>query len=226
MLAVLAVGLWFASVAGELMADSKHVVYIEASTVNRWKLDGFAVRTGTDRYRFEPLREYDFDKSRLVKQVLEPGKRSPDAVVVQECSVYFPGDLEGYKRQYRGWIGDIRARGSLPVIATVVPPASSQGWTDDAKAFIKVRILGRPSQYEQVIAFNEWLRALGKELNVAVFDLEQLVRVSAEDRHMREEYNEGDGIHLNRAAYDLLDRELQAFLDRLEWKAGPVRSRP
>lgn len=221
--AALLVGIWLATAAGELMAE-KHIVYIEASTVNRWKLDGFATRTGTNRYRLEALREYDFDKSRLVKQVVEPGKRVPDAVILQECSVYFPGDLEAYKRQYRGWITDIRARG-LPVIATVVPPAHRKGWTEDTKDFIKERILGRPSQYQQVIAFNEWLRALGKEMGVAVFDLESLLRVSAEDRHMREEYNEGDGIHLNRAAYDLLDRELQGFLDKLDWKSGRTRSR-
>lgn len=223
MLAVLSVGLCLAMAAGELMAENKHIVYIEASTVNRWKLDGFAARTGTDRYRFEALREYEFDKSRLVKQVLAPGKRGPDAVIVQECSVYFPGDMDEYKRQYRGWIVDIRSRGLPPVIATVVPPAHRKGWTEDAKDFVKERILGRPGQYQQVIAFNEWLRALGKELGVAVFDLESLLRVSAEDRHMREEFNEGDGIHLNRTAYDMLDRELQAFLDRLEWQAGGVR---
>lgn len=224
-LLVLVAGLGLACVTDHVMADSKHIVYIEASTVNRWKLDGFAARTGTDRYRFEALREYDFDKSRLVKQVLEPGKRSPDAVVVQECSVYFPGDLDAYKRQYRGWIMDIRARGLPPVIATIVPPASRKGFTEDTKDFIKERVLGRPSQYQQVTAFNEWLRALGKELGVAVFDLEQLLRISADDRHMRAEYNEGDGIHLNRSAYELLDRELQAFLDRLEWKAGRARSK-
>ncbi len=222
-LVVLVVGIWLASVAGDLMADSKHIVYIEASTVNRWKLDGFAARTGNDRYRLEALREYDFDKTRLVKQVIEIGKRSPDAVVVQECSVYFPGDLDAYKRQYRGWITDIRARGLLPVIATTVPPASRKGWTADTKDFIKERILGKPSQYEQVIAFNEWLRELGRELGVAVFDLEQVLRVSAEDRHMRDEHNEGDGIHLNRSAYELLDRELKVFLDRLDWKSGHVR---
>lgn len=221
-LMALALGVWLATVAGDLMAE-KHIVYIEASTVNRWKLDGFAARTGTDRYRLEALREYDFDKSRLVKQVVEPGERGPDAVIVQECSVYFPGDLEAYKRQYRGWITDIRARG-LPIIATVVPPAHRKGLVEDTKDFIKERVLGEPSQYQQVTAFNEWLRVLGKELGVAVFDLERVLRISAEDRHMREEFNEGDGIHLNRTAYDLLDRELQVFLDRLDWKSGRARS--
>jgi len=219
-LVALSVGLWLMTVAGALVAESKHVVYIEASTVNRWKLDGFSSRTGNDRYRVEALREYDFDKSRLVKQVLAPGQQRPDAVIVQECSVYFPGDLEAYKRQYRGWISDIRAHGLTPVIATVVPPAHRKGAVASTKDFIKERILGRPSKFQQVVAFNDWLRALGQEMGVAIFDLERILRISSEDRHMRDEYDEGDGIHVNRAAYDLLDRELQAFLDRLEWRSS------
>jgi len=212
--AVLAVGVWLATATGELMAESKHIVYIEASTVNNWKLDGFAARTGIGRYRFEVLREYDFDKSRVVAQAFAGASR-PDVVIVQECSAYFPGDLEAYKHQYRDWIVDIRARGTQSVIATVVPPARSRGWWQDGKDFIKERVLGRPSQYEQVLAFNEWLRSLGVELSVPVFDLEPIVRMNEVDRHMRAEYDEGDGIHLNRVAYERLDRALLDFLDGL-----------
>jgi len=208
---------------GVLVAEPRHIVYIEASTVNRWKLDAFGARTGSERYRLQPLAEYAFDKSQLLKQVLAPGQRSPDAVILQECSVYFPGDLDAYKRQYRGWIADIRGHGLTPVIATVVPPAHRKGAASVAKGFIKERILGQPSRYEQVVAFNDWLRALGKELGVAVFDLERVLRISAEDRHMRAEYDEGDGVHVNRAAYDLLDRELQAFLDAIPWRSGFAR---
>jgi lysophospholipase L1-like esterase len=209
----LAVGVWLATATGELMAESKHIVYIEASTVNNWKLDGFAARTGIERYRLEVVPEYDFDKSRAVAQAFAGASR-PDVVIVQECSVYFPGDLDAYKRQYRGWIVDIRARGTQPVIATVVPPARSRGWWQDSKDFVKERVLGRPSQYEQVLAFNEWLRSLGAELSVPVFDLEPIVRRSDVDRHMRAEYDAGDGIHLNRVAYERLDRGLVDFLDR------------
>ena len=205
------------------MADTKHIVYIEASTLNRWRLDAFGARTGSERYRVQALMEYDFDKSRLVKQALGAAPPGPDAIVVQECSVYFPGDLEAYKRQYRGWISEIRGRGLTPVIATVVPPARRKGALSVTKGFIKERILGQPSRYEQVAAFNDWLRALGTEMGVPVFDLERIVRASAEDRHMRDEYDEGDGVHLNGAAYQLLDQELQAFLDRMDWRGGAAR---
>jgi len=217
-LALLAMSVWLATATGELMAESKRIVYIEASTVNNWKLDGFATRTGIERYRFEVLREYDFDKSKLVDHVLAGGAPLPDAVIVQECSAYFPGDMQAYRRMYRAWLESLQSRGLLTVIATVVPPARSAGWWQDVKDFIKERLLGRPGRLEQVVAFNEWLRTLGAELKIPVFDLEELLRVSAEDRHMRAQYSEGDGIHLAPVAYQRLDRELLAFLDRLDWR--------
>ena len=209
-----------ATATGDLMAEGKHIVYIEASTVNNWKLDGIAARTGIERYRFEVLREYDFDKSKKVDQVLAGGQPRPGAVIVQECAVYCPGDLQAYQGMYRGWIEKLQARGLRPVIATVVPPARSRGWWQDAKDFAKERLLGRPSQFEQVTAFNDWLRALGAERGVPVLDLERLLRVSAEDRHMRPEFNAGDGIHLAPVAYQRLDKDLLEFLDRLELQAA------
>ncbi len=212
--AVLALGVCLATTMGELMAESKRIVYIEASTVNLWKLDEFPTRTRNKRYRFEALPEYDFDKSKIVDHVLAGGTPRPDAVIVQECSVYFPGDMQAYQRMYRGWIENLQVSGLRPVIATVVPPARSRGWWQDAKDFVKERMLGRPSQYEQVLAFNVWLRLLGAELSVPIFDLESIVRTNDVDRHMRADYNEGDGIHLNGAAYERLDRALLDFLDR------------
>jgi hypothetical protein len=216
--AALAAVVCLATVTGESMAHSKRVVYIEASTVNLWNLDRFPERTGTGRYQFQVLREYDFDKSKMVNQVLAGADSRPDAVIVQECSVYFPGDMHAYQRMYREWIDALQTRGLRPVIATVVPPAASRGRWQDAKDFVKERLLRRPSQFEQVTAFNAWLRRLGAERNIPVFDLEQLVRISAEDRHMRAEYNAGDGIHLSPVAYQRLDGELLGFLDRLEWR--------
>jgi hypothetical protein len=193
------------------------VAYIEASTVQLWKLDEFAARTRTERYRFQVLREYDFDKSKLVDQVLAGTPPRPGVVILQECSVYFPGDLPGYQRMYRGWVERLRAGGLRAVIATVVPPARSQGWWQGRKDFVKQRVLRRPSRFEQVVAFNDWLRALGTELDAPVLDLELLLRVGAEDRHMRPEYDAGDRVHLTAAAYQRLDKELLEFLDRLEW---------
>jgi lysophospholipase L1-like esterase len=129
-------------------------------------------------------------------------------LVVQECAVYFPGPVDAYKTQYRDWIRQIKAAGIAPVIATTVPPARSQGWWEATKDFVKERILGREGQYDQIVQFNEWLRALARDEAVVLLDLEKTLRIDDRDRHMRDAYNAGDGIHLNESAYRELDRLL------------------
>jgi len=218
---ILAVGVWLATATVELMAEGRHIAYIEASTVHLWKLDEFPVRMRTERYRFQIFREYDFDKSKVVDQVLATPPPLPAVVILQECSVYFPGDMPTYQRMYRAWVERLSARGLRPVIATVVPPARSRGWWQAYKDFVKQQLLRRPSRFEQVVVFNDWLRALGAELSVPVLDLELLLRVSAEDRHMRPEYDVGDGVHLTSPAYQRLDKDLLEFLDRLQWQTAP-----
>ena len=225
LLSALAVGAWLATATVEATAESRHIAYIEASTVHLWKLEEFPARTRIQRYRFDVFPEYDFDKSKVVDRVLAGPIQRPDVVILQECSVYFPGDLPTYQRMYRGWVEHLRASGLRPVIATIVPPARSHGWWQGAKDLVKQRLLARPSRYEQVVAFNDWLRTLGAELAVPVLDLEPIVRVSAENRHMRPEYDSGDGVHLNAVAYRHLDTALLEFLDRLEWKRLPSAQR-
>jgi len=205
------------SYSGITMAEKKKdIVYIEASTANRWKLKDFGARVNDDRFNIETQTIYDFDKSPRVDKTLKDRKQKPDVVVVQECSVYFPGNLPDYQTKYRNWIRQISKAGVTPVIATTVPPASSQGFVEDAKAWVKVRLLGEESQHEQIAKFNDWLRTVAKEEGVALFDLEILTRKSATDRVMRDEFNVGDGIHLNKAAYDILDKELHKFLQALK----------
>jgi len=201
---------------GEAMADKKDIVYIEASTASRWKLGEFGKRVNDERFNIETMTLYEFDKTPRVSKVLTERSSKPNAIVMQECSVYFPGDMQDYKQKYHSWILQIKKSGVTPVIATTVPPAASQGLMEDAKDWVKVRLLGRESQYDQVIQFNEWLRQLAKDESVVLFDLEKITRKNDSDRHMREEYSAGDGIHLNATAYSLLDNELLSLLKTLK----------
>lgn len=186
------------------MAAEKNIVFIGASTGNRWKLPDFPRRVNAPEYDIEFMKIYQFDKSPLVDQVLKRPQK-PDAVIIKECAVYFPGQQDVYKKQFAGWIAALRQAGIKPMIATVVPPAESQGFVADAKAFIKVRLLGREDQYRQVVDFNNWLREFAQKEHIPVVDLEQALRRSDTDRHMVDRFNSGDGIHINKEAYDLLD---------------------
>lgn len=88
----------------------------------------------------------------------------------------------------------------------------------DTKDFIKVRILGRQSQFEQVKQFNDWLRQLAAQEKLPRIDLEESMRVSESDRHMRREFDSGDGIHVNELAYEKLDGVLLKRLDAIAWR--------
>lgn len=191
-----------------MTAELKKIVYIEASTGRAWNLPELPKRVGDRRFSIDFHARYDFDKSPVVNKILNGTLPKPDVLVIQECAVYFPGPVDAYKTQYRNWIREIKTAGIAPVIATTVPPARRQGWWEDTKDFVKERILGRESQYDQVVQFNEWLRALARDEAVVLLDLEKTLRIDDHDRHMRDAYNAGDGIHLNESAYRELDRLL------------------
>lgn len=189
--------------AGDRM---KQIVYIEASTGRAWNLDQFPKRTGLSHVAIQFIPVYDFDKAAAVAKALgASAPNKPSVVVIQECSAYFPGPLDEYKKMYRGWIQQIKSGGVTPVIATTVPPAAPNGFWQQTKESIKIHILGRQSQYEQIAQFNDWLRQEARQEGVMILDLEVALRRSATDRSMNDSYDAGDGTHLNGKAYQLLD---------------------
>jgi hypothetical protein len=202
--------------AVEKASVAKRIVYIEASTGRAWKLEQFPERENVRDVSFQFIPVYDFDKSTVVAKTLEFGARRPDAVVLQECSAYFPGPLDEYKKMYRGWIQQVKQAGVTPVIATTVPPAERSGLAANTKEFIKTRILRRTSQYDQIAEFNDWLHGLAKEEGIRLLDLEEFLRRGPNDRTLKGEYDLGDGTHLNDTAYQLLDRKLAAFLKEMK----------
>ncbi len=199
---------------GEVMSEKLNIVYIEASIGSNWKLEAFADRSKIINLTIEFHDVYNFDKSSRLKEILARDNK-PDAIVIQECSVYFPGDFESYKARYGSWIEEIKKHGVQPVIATTVTPASSFGFYRDFKNFIKKHILGRESQFEQIIRFNDWLKEYADSNGITVLDLEKELRISESDRHMRNIYNYGDGIHLNGEAYRVLDLLLKDTINKI-----------
>lgn len=204
------------------MAAEKNIVFIGASTGNRWNLPEFPQRVHAPEYKMEFKKIYQFDKSTLVNEVVKRPQK-PDAVILKECSVYFPGQQEAYKKQFASWIAAIKQAGIKPMIATVVPPAESKGFVQDTKDFIKVRLLGRDDQYRQVIDFNNWLRDFARREQIPLVDLEQALRRSDSDRHMVDRFNAGDGIHVNKTAYDMLDGVLLKTLRSADLDKSPSK---
>lgn len=204
------------ALGAEIVTKGKRIVYIEASTGRAWKLDQFANRTGVTNLSIEFIPVYDFDKSAALTKALESSTANPDVVVLQECSAYFPGPLEDYKRMYHGWIQQIKRAGVVPVVATTVPPAEASGLLSTAKEFVKIHILGRESRYDQIAAFNDWLRWEARQEGLQVLDLEESLRRSPTDRRMNDTYDAGDGTHLNEKAYQLLDSQFVRLLKEMD----------
>lgn len=196
-------------------AKTLNVTYIEASIGQRWDLPKWPERVGKNDISIDFHPVYDFDKSAALKEALSV-KRKPDVVVLQECSVYFPGDLVADQQKIQSWVIQIRAAGAQPILATTVPPAQSQGKWQDLKDSIKIYILGRESQYKQIMAFNDWLRIYTRQENIPLMDFEAALRIDPKNRHMNERFNVGDGIHINKQGYAILDRILLENLDQFD----------
>jgi len=154
------------------------ILYIEASTLRRWNLDEFAQRVGDTAHIIESRYVYDFDKTAELDRILASRERAPDAIIIQECSAFFPGDLVAYRNLYRDWIRRVKDTNALPVIATTVPPAAGRTLRDHVKEFLKLKLLGRADGYEQIVQFNQWLRELSVTERVPLFDVERVTRKS------------------------------------------------
>jgi hypothetical protein len=210
--AALILGFGNATAADSMGGQMKQFVYIEASIGRAWSLDQFPKRMGVGDLAIKFIPVYDFDKSEAVAKALGADNAKPAFVVIQECSTYFPGPLDEYKKLFRSWILQIKRAGVRPVIATTVPSAAPSGIFGTAKEWIKLRILGRESQYDQIRHFNDWLRQTAREEGIPVLDLEVSLRRSESDRSMDATYDAGDGTHLNGRAYQLLDGVLMQFV--------------
>jgi hypothetical protein len=196
--------------SSENVEQPRRVVLVGASIGKAWHFEHLGERVKLPGYRFEYLGVYDFDKGKLVSNlVTNPDK--PDIVLIKECATYFPGDVEQYHLLIKSWVDTLLAAGIRPVIVTTAPVAEPTGLLPRAKTLIK-RLLGMQTTHESVMVYNDWLKEYAKNKNIPLFDLEAVLRRSANERWLKPEYDEGDGLHLNAAAYTVMDHAFSVFL--------------
>jgi hypothetical protein len=206
---------------GELKAEikKKNVILLGASVGHEWNIESLPQRVDKKdaAYSFEFIGIYQFDKTKLLREALRRKQRRPDIIILKECAAYFPGDIYLYETLMQSWVRDCNSAGVIPLPVTVLPVIRQDSFEAKLKDKIKV-LLRKPSgrdQIEQISAYNDWLKAFAEKERLAVLDLEACVRVSQEDRSLRDHLHSGDGLHLNRSAYDLLDELLIKTLDRV-----------
>lgn len=198
-----------------------HVVLIGASIGQEWNLPGLPGRLRLSGYEFEALQAWQFDKSETVDETLiRPARKfhltpsyfkgffrdSPkpaDVVILKECASYFPEDTPREQKQklLMQWVREVRQRNIKVMVATVVPITRSLEARD-------------PQKQESLLAYNDWLRDYARKEGIPVLDLEAALRPNDRERYLPEDLSIGDGKHLDRKAYDILDGVMAQTLCR------------
>lgn len=192
------------------MKTQTHVIMLGASVGQAWDLPGLPARSGNTDYTFETLTAWQFDKSEILEEALmrpkrkfrmtrtyflgflKPSPKAPDILVIKECSAYFPGDLAAYRRSIENWVQAAQEKKRKVILATVVPVTEK-------------RAASAPGKMEGIREFNDWIRHFTREKGLILLDLEAALRTDPKHRFLRDDLTSGDGSHLNRKAYDILD---------------------
>jgi hypothetical protein len=217
-----ALGLVTSSVQSEIMkqtaepttmANSRRVVLLGASIGQEWNLPELPQRMNERRYTFEALQAWEYDKSEIVEETLmrparkfrptrsylsgffRPSPQPADVIILKECSSYFPSDLHRNKELIQHWVQEIRQKNITAMLATVVPVT-------------RERAQRNPGKQEGIREFNDWVREYAQQQGLPLLDLERALRADNKERYLRDELTSGDGSHLNRKAYDILDKLL------------------
>lgn len=197
--------------------ERKHVVLVGASIGRLWRLEEWPARTGETSFTLESVAAWQFDKSAALDEVLmrpkrkfhptrtylrslfQPPPKRPGAVILKECSSYFPGGVDGYMTSISEWVHRLREARIRPILATVAPVTQARSKRDAGKQ-------------TALLAFNRRLRAYAEQEGIPLLDLEAVLRDEGGGSFLRDEFTSGDGSHLNATAYAHLDRELRTLL--------------
>jgi hypothetical protein len=198
------------------MEKTKHVLLLGASVGKAWKFEELPQRMNMKGYQFEYEGEYQFDKTKALKEILTRKDRKPAVVLIKECAAYFPGDLAQYQKLMIGWVKECRASGVIPIPTTVVPVIKDNSFVTKIKDIIK-RIIGRSPhdlRLTSILKYNDWIKAYAQKEGLVIFDLEAPLRISPDDRSLRLDLHSGDGLHLNSKAYGILDKTMGEFISQ------------
>jgi hypothetical protein len=199
----------------------RHIMLLGASVGKAWSLAEFSQRMNENQYVLESMAIYQFDKTDALEEVLmrpkkkfrltrtyikglfEPAPQIPDVILIKECAAYFPGELSTYKEWIGKWVKRIKESRKEVILATVVPVTRERAAT-------------RKGQSEAISEFNDWLRDYARLEKITLLDLEAELRISPRERFLQDTFTSGDGMHLNKTAYDVLDKVLLAALKKTD----------
>lgn len=162
-----------------------YVVLVGASIGKAWHLQDFTRRTGEQDVVFSNRAHYSFDKTDTIEALLHL-KVKPDAVILKECSDYFPRNQEKSTSEFERWIERIKKNHVTPILATTTP-VSAIGPKKDKQPSIDL--------------WNAFIREYGHKNRIPVLDLARVLQTSPIDTFLKQTYAKDDGYHLTAAAY-------------------------
>ena len=185
----------------------ERVVFFGASITEDWPLKGyFPGRPYINRGRggelaFQMVQRFDRDVVDL----------KPAAAVLKVCAINFGprAPTPGVTRaEYRELMERAYAARIKPVLATVVPV--SKAWADRKG----------PKVQEEILAFNEWVKAEGRRRRLVVADYH--TALAGADGYANARYTT-DGLHVSPAGYALMAKVVGSAIDEALHGKAPVR---
>jgi len=193
--------------------NKMHILLMGASVGRYWNIAALPDRVNNHDYTFEYIHGGSrFDKSKKFQEIISRRENKPDILIIKECAAYFPGDLELYKKLFKGWIKECRENDIIPVPATVVPITRLNPFKQFMIDILKIRNpfrFGNPfkkRRIKEIIEFNDWVRTFSEQNGLHVLDLEAALRHSEKKRYLRGNFARIDGLHLNKKGYKILDQ--------------------
>ncbi len=181
---------------------SRYFILVGASIGKGWEFEKLPFRQNWKSNIVLGFRaKYDFDKGDKIKDIVEL-PISISGVIIKECAAYFPRDIDKSQKLLKEWVVLLRNRNITPILATVVPVTKEH----DAK---------RPGRFNSILLFNDFIRGYAYQENIEILDLEKALRISDEDRHLRDEYAQPDGLHLVKEAYLRLDQTILPLINHI-----------
>jgi hypothetical protein len=180
----------------------KYIVLIGASVGSDWQINKLTERVPiSSSFSFGFRVQYNFDKHEPINRLMNLPV-PVYAIIIKECSAYFPRDIDNSMADIREWVGLIQSRGIVPVLATVVPVTHKHD-------------KDHPGKFQSLLKFNNAIKTFAQENDIIIVDLEKTLRISAEDRHLKDEFAQEDGSHLIPRAYHVLDNMMVHVVKQL-----------
>lgn len=180
---------------------SKYFVLVGASVGKAWEFEKIPNRLSWKNDIVLGYRaKYDFDKSSEIHSLV--ALQVPvSGVIIKECAAYFPRDIKQSKKIIKEWIALLTSHQITPILATVVPVTREHETKHSGRLI-------------SILEFNDFIREFAFQKGILVLDLERALRISDDDRHLKNEFAHPDGLHLVKRAYEeALDKIVLPIID-------------